>query len=288
MRTTAVLPLLLAVFFACLALPARAVSVTDDAGRKFDGRVPQRVVSLLPSLTESVCALGACKRLVGVDRFSNYPASVKTLPQLGGLDELNVESIVALKPDVVLAAPSSRVADRLASLGIPVFTLDAKRYTDVRRVFLKLGELLELPQAKKVWDELEKKVAAAAQSMPARATGITVYYEVASGPYAAGPESYMGELLDRLGARNIIPVKLGPFPKISPEFVVRANPRVIMISTREAEGLADRPGWNKISAIEHGNVCLFTPEQGDVLARPGPRMADAAQLMADCLTVKSR
>jgi len=271
-----------------LAAPARAVSVTDDAGRKFEGRVPQRIVSLLPSLTESVCALGACKRLVGVDRFSNYPASVKTLPQLGGLDELNVEAIVALKPDVVLAAPSSRVADRLTSLGIPVFTLDAKRYTDVRRVFLKLGELLDLPQARKLWDELEKKVAAAAQSMPARATGISVYYEVASGPYAAGPESYMGELLDRLGARNIIPAKLGPFPKISPEFVVRANPTVIMISTREAEGLAQRPGWGKLTAIERGNICLFTPEQGDVLARPGPRMADAAQLMADCLTVKSR
>jgi iron complex transport system substrate-binding protein len=262
--------------------------VADDAGHKYDGRVPQRVVSLLPSLTESVCALGACKRLVGVDRYSNYPASVKSLPQLGGLDDVNVEAIVALKPDVVLAAPSSRIAERLASLGIPVFTLDAKSYADVRRVLLKLGDLLDLPQAKKLWDDLEKKVAAAAQSMPARATGVSVYYEVASGPYAAGPESYMGELLDRLGARNIIPVKLGPFPKISPEFVVRANPHIILIGAREAEGLAQRPGWSKITAIERGNVCQFTAAQADVLGRPGPRMAEAAQLMADCLTMKSR
>ena len=283
MKTT-----LITLLFALFTLTAQAVSVQDDAGRTYDGRVPQRVVSLLPSLTESVCALGACKRLVGVDRYSNYPLSVKTLPQLGGLDDVNVEAIVALKPDVVLAAPSSRVAERLATLGIPVFTLDAKSYTDVRRVLLKLGELLDLPHAKKFWDQLEKHVAAAAQSMPARATGVTVYYEVAAGPYAAGPDSYMGELLDRLGARNIIPAKLGPFPKISPEFVVRADPRVILISEREASGLAQRPGWDRISAIKRGNVCLFTAEQGDVLARPGPRMGDAAQLMADCLTMKSR
>ena len=279
---------LLPLLFAFFTLTAQAVSVQDDAGKTFDGRVPQRVVSLLPSLTESVCALGACKRLVGVDRYSNFPLSVRALPQLGGLDDVNVEAIVALKPDVVLAAPSSRVAERLAALGIKVFTLDAKSYADVRRVLLKLGELLDLPNAKKFWDQLEKHVAAAAQSMPARATGITVYYEVATGPYAAGPESYMGELLDRLGARNIIPAKLGPFPKISPEFVVRADPRVILISEREAAGLAQRPGWDRISAIKLGNVCLFTPEQGDVLARPGPRMGDAAQLMADCLTMKSR
>ena len=165
--------LLFALFF---TLTAQAVSVQDDAGRTYDGRVPQRVVSLLPSLTESVCALGACKRLVGVDRYSNYPLSVKALPQLGGLDDVNVEAIVALKPDVVLAAPSSRVAERLSALGIQVFTLDAKSYTDVRRVLLKLGELLDLPHAKKFWDQLEKHVAAAAQSMPARATGVTVYY----------------------------------------------------------------------------------------------------------------
>jgi iron complex transport system substrate-binding protein len=275
-----------------LALAATAqagVRVTDDAGRVFEAaRAPQRVVSLLPSLTESVCALGACARLVGVDTYSNYPASVRALPKLGGLDDVNIEALVALKPDVVLAAPSSRVAERLRALGVAVVTLDAKSYADVRRVLQKLGEVLDTPGADKLWTQLEKRVAAAAQSMPARTLGVKVYYEVASGPYAAGPSSYMGELLDRLGARNIIPATLGPFPKISPEFVVRANPQVILIGQRDAEGLAQRPGWSRIDAVAKQHVCLFTAEQGDVLARPGPRMADAAQLMADCLTEKSR
>ena len=77
---------------------------------------PQRIVSLLPSITESVCALGACARLIGVDRYSNWPDSVKALPQLGGLDDPAIERIVGLKPDLVLAAPSSRATDRRSTM----------------------------------------------------------------------------------------------------------------------------------------------------------------------------
>ena len=282
------LPLLL--LLSVVTTAHAGVKVMDDAGRTFEAaRAPQRVVSLLPSLTESVCALGACARLVGVDNYSNFPASVQKLPKLGGLDDVNIEAIVALKPDVVLAAPSSRVAERLRTLNVAVVTLDAKSYTDVRRVLQKLGDLLDMETAAdKLWTQIEKRVAAAAQSMPARTMGVRVYYEVASGPYAAGHSSYMGELLDRLGARNIIPDNLGPFPKISPEFVVRANPQIIMIGKRDAEGLAQRPGWDKITAIAEQRVCVFTEAQGDVLARPGPRMAEAAQAMADCMTMKSK
>ena len=272
------------------SLAARAgVRISDDAGRLFEAsHAPQRVVSLLPSLTESVCALGACKRLVGVDNGSNFPAQVRALPKLGSPDDPNIDAIVALKPDVVLVAPSSRVADRLRAQGVAVVTLDARTYADVRRVLLKLGDLLAIAGADKYWTQLEKRVAAAAQSMPARTLGLRVYYEIGNGPDAAGPASYTGELLDRLGARNIIPDKLGPFPKISPDFVVRANPQVILISESEAAGLAGRPGWNKIEAISKQRVCKFTSDQRDLLTRPGPRMAEAAQLMADCLTAQSR
>ena len=90
-----------------------SVSVTDDRGKvqQFE-KAPQRIVSVLPSLTESVCALGACAKLVGVDRYSNWPATVKRLPQVGGGLDLNIEAIVRLKPDVVLAATSSRAGER--------------------------------------------------------------------------------------------------------------------------------------------------------------------------------
>ena len=86
-----------------LALPAAALQLTDDRGVTVDlPRSPQRVVSLLPSLTETVCALGECRRLVGVDRYSNFPAEVRGLPQVGGGIDPSIEAVVALRPDVVL------------------------------------------------------------------------------------------------------------------------------------------------------------------------------------------
>ncbi|WP_343626011.1 helical backbone metal receptor [Roseateles puraquae] len=270
------------------ALPAGAVEIKDDLGQVTTLTAPpQRVVSLLPSLTETVCELGACARLVGVDRYSNHPASVNALPKLGGLDDTNVEMIAALKPDVVLLATASRVSERLRALGLKVIALEPRSYKDVQRVLNTLGQVLGVSDAQRVWRYIDAGVSAAAASVPPSARGIRVYYEVASGLWAAGESSFMGETLTRLGAGNIIPAQLGPFPKINPEYVVKANPGLIMIGTRSAEGLAARPGWDRIDAIRHGRVCVFKPEEGDILSRPGPRMAEAAQIMARCLREKA-
>lgn len=278
----------LTLFLLALALPAGAVQIKDDLGHTTTlAAPPQRIVSLLPSLTETVCELGACGRLVGVDRYSNFPAQVNALPKLGGMDDTNVEMIAALKPDVVLAAVSSRVAERLRALGIQVIALEPRSYQDVQRVLTTLGQVLGVADAQRVWRRIEAGVAAAASSVPAQARGMRVYYEVASGMWAAGPVSFMGETLTRLGAGNIIPPDLGPFPKINPEFVVKADPGLIMIGARGSEGLAQRPGWDRITAIRRGRVCVFRAEEGDILARPGPRMAEAAQIMAKCLREKA-
>ena len=267
-----------------LLASAQGTELKDDLGRVTQwSSPPQRIVSLVPSLTETVCELGACAKLVGVDRYSNYPASVGGLPKLGGMNDTNVEMITALRPDVVLVAPSSRVADRLQSLGLKVVVLESKSYKDVERVIDKLGALLGVADAQRVWRHIEAGVGAAAQSLPASAKGRRIYYEVAAGPYAAGESSFMGELLSRLGERNIIPASMGPFPKINPEFVVRANPDVIMMGQRDADGVVDRPGWQAISAVRDKRICIFTPQEGDVLVRPGPRLAEAAQIMARCL-----
>jgi iron complex transport system substrate-binding protein len=279
---------LLCALLLAVALPAAAVEIKDDLGHVTQVPAPpQRIVSLLPSLTETVCELGACSRLVGVDRYSNYPGQVNALPKLGGMDDTNVEMIAALKPDVVLVAVSSRVAERLRALGMKVIALEPRSYKDVQRVLGTIGQVLGVPDAQRVWRRIEAGVAAAAGSVPAQARGVRVYYEVASGLYAAGTVSFMGETLARLGAGNIIPPDLGPFPKINAEFVVKANPALIMIGQRGSEGLAQRPGWDRIDAIKRGRVCVFKAEDGDILSRPGPRMAEAAQIMAKCLREKT-
>ena len=288
-RILIVVALLLGLLLLMVGLAnAQPVQLTDDRGRAITlPRAPQRIVSLLPSLTETVCALEQCHRLVGVDRYSNWPASVTQLPQVGGGLDPNIEAIVALRPEVVLLATSSRAAARLESLGVPVVALEPKSHADVQRVLGKIGQVLVVPDAQRVWRVIDAGVQAAAQSVPPAARGVRVYFEVSRGPYGAGTTSFMGETLTRLGARNILPAALGPFPKLNPEFVVRANPDLIMVGARSVQGLAERPGWNALKALQDDRLCVFTPVETDVLIRPGPRMAEGARLMARCLTDKA-
>ncbi len=265
--------------------PAHAVQITDDRGVTVTfAKSPQRIVSLLPSLAETVCELGQCQRLVGVDRYTNYPTSVQTLPKVGGGLDPNIEAIVALKPDVVLMAVSSRSGERLQALGIPVVALEPKTHADVQRVLLTLGQLLEVADAQRIWRAIDAGVSAAAQSVPPSARTMRVYFEVNDGPYAAGEASFMGETLTRLGVKNIVPRSLGDFPKLNPEYVVRANPDLIMVGDSNARALAQRPGWAAMRALRERRVCLFSSQQGDALVRPGPRMAEGARLMAQCIT----
>ena len=271
-----------------LATRAQAFTVTDDRGVSVEfTRPPQRIVTLLPSLTETICELGACQRLVGVDRYSNHPPMVRDLPQVGGGIDPNAEAIVALRPDVVLAAISSRGIARLEALGLKVLALEPRKASDVQRVLGKVGQVLGVTDAQRVWRVIDAGVSAAAQSLPAQAKGVRVYFEASGGPYAAGPQSFIGETLTRLGVQNIITPEMGPFPKINPEYVVRANPDLVMISERNAQGLMQRPGWSAMRALREQRVCIFTSAEIDVLVRPGPRMAEGARLMVRCIAQKA-
>lgn len=266
---------------------ATAVEVVDDRGVAVRlERPPQRIVSLLPSLTETVCELGRCDRLVGVDRYSNHPASVRALPTVGGGVDPSIEAVVALRPDVVLMAASSRAVQRLEALGLKVVALEPKNAAGVQRVMQTLGVLLGVPDAQRLWRAIDAGASAAAQSLPAGSRGLRVYYEVSTGGYAAGQPSFIGEMMARLGLSNIVPADMGPFPRINPEFVVRADPDLIMIGTRNVQGLEQRPGWAGMRAVREGRVCVFSETQSDVLVRPGPRLAEAARLMARCVAEK--
>ena len=272
---------------------AQAVTVLDDAQHRVEIALPpQRIVSLLPSLTETVCALGQCARLVGVDRYSNWPERVQALPRMGGGIDPNLESIVLQKPDLVLLAGSTRGVERLQTLGITVLRLEPRTHADVQRVLQTVAEALGVPrpEADRVWREIDAGVRAAAQSLSAQARSQRVYFEVSPAPYGASESSFIGETLQRMGVRNILPAALGPFPQINPEFVVRAQPDVIMVGDSSRASMLQRPGWPQMRAVREDRLCVFTPHQADIVMRAGPRMAEGAQLMAQCLnrTVGSR
>jgi iron complex transport system substrate-binding protein len=269
---------------------AHAVVLRDDRQIEVTiAKPPQRIVSLLPSLTETVCALGQCDKLVGVDRYSNWPESIAKLPRMGGGIDPNIESVVAAKPDLVLMATSARGAERFTSLGLTVLALEPRSHADVQRVMRIVAQALDVQVAEsdRVWRHIDAAVNAAAQSIPAQAKGQRVYFEVSRAPYGASESSFIGETLQRLGARNILPAALGPFPKINPEYVVRAQPDLIMVGDSNFADMAARPGWQNMRAMRTQRVCHFKSEESDVLVRAGPRMAEAARLMAKCLTGKA-
>ena len=270
-----------------LAVFAAPVSVADDRGvvTVFE-RPPQRIVSLLPSLTESVCALGKCSALVGVDRFSNWPKSIQELPKLGGMGDINIERIVQLKPDVVLLEKASPVIARLNELGVKTFSLDVKSMADEKRVLEKLDAVLGTSENSRVWNQIEKEIMRANKQLVASHQNIRVYFEINPAPFAAGSTSFIGEILSQLGLVNIIPKSLGPFPKINPEFVVQAKPDVILLTESTVADIQKRPGWSSIPAVSKNQICVFTGNQNDVLVRPGPRMGEAAVIISQCVQEK--
>ncbi|WP_427770455.1 ABC transporter substrate-binding protein [Comamonas thiooxydans] len=271
-----------------LSVAAQSVQITDARGAQVQlAKPPQRIVSLLPSLTESLCALGGCERLVGVDRYSNWPAHVKTVPVVGGGLDPNIEAIVALKPDLVLVSMASRAIARMEGLGLKVVALEPRTHEEARTVMQKIGQLLALPPtqgADRVWAGIEADLNKAAASVPEAMRGQRVYFEASRGPYAAGEKSFIGQTLTRLHLRNVVDARQGPFPRLNPEYVVKLDPDILMAGERAWKtGVPEYPGWAQMRAVKQGAICAFTPEESDILVRPGPRMAEGAQIIAQCL-----
>lgn len=275
-------------FATALWVPMVAVSrivVPDDRGHLIElAKSPGRIVSLQPSTTETVCELNACDRLVGADRFSDWPERIRGLPRVGGLEDAQLERIVALKPDLVIAGPHARVIGQLEALGIPVFVSEAKDLPDIRRMLGAVSQVLGSAGAgEMLWARVNARIDAAASRVPPSFRGRRVYFEVAPGPFAGGENSFVGEILARLGLRNVVPASLGPFPKLNPEFLVQARPDLVMGSRRELESMSQRPGWDRLDALRQGQVCGFPAEFFDVFLRPSPRIAAAADAIASCL-----
>lgn len=281
--------LLASVWLAVLPAQAQATSPElDDRGRAVAGvKPPQRIVSLLPSLTETVCALGGCDRLVGIDRHSNWPQGLQgKLPVVGGGMDPNIEAIVALRPDVVLLSNGSRLIQRLEALGLRTVVLEPHTLDDVHRVTQSVALLLggDAPQrAAREWARIQAGLEQARQMVPAPMQHAKAYFEVSRGPYVAGPASFIGELMQVLGLNNVVPEHLGPFPRLNPEFLVKAQPDVIMLGSESMQAASSYAGWKSLRAVQHSRVCAFTPAESDIIVRPGPRLDAAARVMAACL-----
>ena len=176
---------------------------------------PTRVVAMIPSHTETLCAIRACDKLVGVDTYSNFPASVADLPRLGSAFEPNLEALVALEPDLVLVDESSELAGALRRAGIPVYAGTAQTYDEVFEKFTVLGELVNRETEAAVLSGRVEGGVTAISERAAQLEPTSVYYEIDATPYSVGPNSFIGVLLSRAGGENIVTPDLGDFPQLS-------------------------------------------------------------------------
>lgn len=257
-----------------LAATTYPLTVKDDLGRSVTLKAePKRVVSVLPSSTEVVCALGACDRLVGVDDYSDFPAQVTKLPKVGGLYDPKIEAIVALKPDLVLVSQYGKLVEPLTRAGLTVVAVNPETFEQVFSKALTIGTLLNKgAEAKNLVIQMRRDIARV-EILTKNARKVSTYYEIDPTPYTVGPNSFIGALLTKAGAQNVVPAELGDFPKIDPELIVQKNPALIL--GVDLATASKRPGWANIAAVKAKQVAALPKDLNTILSRPGPRLPQA-------------
>jgi len=279
-RFALIIPSLLLLWLALPLAAAQTITVTDDLGRQVElATVPLRIISLAPSHSETVCAIASCDLLVGVDTNTDFPAELDDLPRVGNAFTPDIEAMVALDPDLVLADEYSGVHEALERVGVTVYAGTPQTVAETLAYFTTMGTLLGAEeQAAALVANLEAEFARFGEYLTGSRSP-SVFVELDPTPYSAGPESFIGELVTMAGGSNIVTADMGDFPQVSPEFVVAGDPDVILLTDapygETAAGVAARPGWSGLTAVTQGRVLELSSQQVNLLSRPGPRLAEA-------------
>jgi len=252
----------------------------------------QRILSMAPSNTEILFAVGAGDQVVGRDEFSDYPEAAKNVASIGStFESLNMESIYSMKPDLVLAAEinTAEQVKALEDLGLTVYYL--KNPTTLEEMYTNLEIVAKLTgheaEAATLIESLKKRVAAVDEKIMPLNSRFSVFYEVdgtdPSKPFTAGKGTFINLLIERAGGYNIAS-DIDGYPQLSLEQVVAADPAFILLGDAKfgttPESIAQRPGWANLSAVKNKQVLPFND---DLLSRPGPRMVDGLEELAKVL-----
>ena len=245
---------------------------------------PERVVSIGPSITEFLFALGAGPRVVGVDDFSDEPAAARTLEKVGGI-KVNFEKVVALRPELVLSVKfSDGTIEKLTSAGLLVMVVDPQTASDVARTATLLGRAVGA-EGDALARDIQKKVDDVRAKTAAVTSKPRVYHEIdASDPtkiFTVGPGSYIDDLITIAGGANIAAKAANAYPQLSAEEILRADPEVIVLAAADysakPEEVAARAGWSAITAVKNKRFGTIAP---NLINRPGPRVGEAAEAYA--------
>jgi len=275
---------------AAAAAATYPLTLTDDAGRPVTlPAEPERIVSLAPSNTEIVCALGACDRLVGVTDFDDYPAEVADIPDVVIFAVVDIELVVDADPDLILAAGNeltpSAVITELTDLGYPVLVLYPESLDEVLDNIELMGEAINArDQAAALTAEMGDRIQAVTDAVAGAARPRT-FYEVSvfeGTIYTAGEDSFLASLIDLAGGD---PITGDPLTfSIALEDLLAADPELILLgdaaydTSVTPEAVAARQGWGAISAVQNGRVVVMLEDP--VITRPGPRIVDGLEALA--------
>ncbi len=301
-RLASVLAVLLFVASACGAATAPAPSqqatataaataaafpatVTDFQNRSVTvPKRPERIVSIGPSITEFLFALGAGPRVVGVDDFSDEPAAANQIDKVGAI-KVNFEKVVSLKPDLVLSVKfSDGTIEKLASAGLLVLVVDPQSAGDVARTAILLGRAVG-SDGETMARDIQKRVDDVRTKTSSAATKPRVYHEIdASDPtkiFTVGPGSYIHDLIEIAGGVNIAARATSAYPQLSAEEILRSDPEIIVLAAADysakPDQVAARAGWSAISAVKNKRIVTIAP---NLINRPGPRVGEAAEAYA--------
>jgi iron complex transport system substrate-binding protein len=270
------------------------LTVTDGLGRELTLNGPaQRVVSLAPSNTEILFAIGAGDQVVGRDEFSDFPPEVESVETIGGsFGEYSSEAIVALEPDLVLAAEINppELVKQLEDLGLTVYYLKNPLTLEEMYENLEIVGHLTGHDVTDLVDSLKARVAAVDEKIAPLSSRPTVFYEIdasdASKPYTYGPGTFGDLLITRAGGANLAALAgiTDPYPQVSLEQIVATNPSVIILGDSmwgvTAEAVKARPGWEVLNAVENDQIFPF---DDNLVSRPGPRLVDGLEQLAKLL-----
>jgi iron complex transport system substrate-binding protein len=269
----------------------QALTVTDDLGRTVTlRRRPVRIISLAPSITETLFAVGAGPQLAAVTTTDTYPPEVKRLPTVGGFapETISTEAILAQKPDLVLAGGQFQrpIVKSMEKLGIPAVVIDPTTLDAVEKAISRIGRLTgHESKAAAVVADFQRRRRAVRRAAAKDAARVRVLYVFWDEPLeTAGPGTFVGQMIAEAGGVNIFADIDQDYPQVSDEAVLARNPKRILAPNRGggtfAARLSRRPGWNRLAAVKAGRISTV-PEE--LLHRPGPRLIDGLEKIAALL-----
>lgn len=263
---------------------ARGTPACDDAG--LEARRPAaRIVSLLPSVTDILVALGARDRLVARTDYDTDP-ELGLLPSVGGGLNPSLERLTALRPELVVGWSSDRSLDQLVRLGVAVYRPQSQTLADMRCTILQLGRALGLEtSADSLAVSIDSELQGVRRAVRGRPRPSVFYVVWFDPPMTAGPGTFIDELIDIAGGQNVFADAPSPWPTVSLEGIVRRQPALVIVprGERGAEGsnrLRSAPGWRDLRAVRAGRVMKV---DADLFNRPGPRVGKAARTLARLL-----